>query len=195
MRGDSDFDPEDFDPRGLWQAQTKEHDAMTLATIHQKARAFDRKIQWRNAREHFACGLALALFAPALFLPFHWLMKAGAAWVMLAVLYVAWQLQRRASNEGMPLPGENLVDAYRRQLVRQRDALRSVGSWYIGPMIPGLVLVQAGMWLTPPKHGVPIERAHAGQLVSAAVVAAVFGGVWWLNQRGARQLQKRIDEL
>ena len=29
----------DIDPQGLWQAQKKEYDSMTLAAIHEKARA------------------------------------------------------------------------------------------------------------------------------------------------------------
>jgi hypothetical protein len=168
---------------------------MTLAAIHEKARRFDRRIQGRNAREYIACGVVMVGFAPALFLHFHWLMKLGAAWTILATVFVAWQLHRRASNDGLPAPGETLVDAYRRQLVRQRDALRSIGSWYIGPFAPGMAMMLTGMWLGGPKPGVPVERAHASLLISAVFVILVFFGVWWLNQWAAKRLQKRIDEL
>jgi hypothetical protein len=190
----SDHQP-DLDPQGLWQSQKKEYDPMTLAAIHDKARAFDKRIQARNAREYVACGVVIVGFAPAFFLPVHWLMKAGAAWIILSVFFVAWQLHRRASNEALPAPGETLVDAYRRQLTRQRDAARTVWSWYLGPMAPGMVLLCVGMWLGPPRLGVPIERAHASILITAVLVVVVWVGVWWLNQRGAKRLQKRIDEL
>ena len=185
----------DIDPQGLWQGQKKEYDDMSLADIHMKARRFESKIQRRNALEYVACGVVIIGFGPALFTGPHWLMRAGAGLVMLAVPYVGWQLHRRGAAEGLSAPGETLVDAYRRQLTRQRDALRSVGSWYLAPFVPGLVLLTVGMWLAPPRPGVPIERKEASLLLGAAVMVVAFAAIWWLNQRGAKRLQRMIDDL
>jgi hypothetical protein len=185
----------DVDPQGLWQSQKKEYDPMTLADIHQKARRFESKVQGRNAREYVACGIVIIGFAYTLMTGPHWLMRVGAGLIILAVPYVAWQLHRRGSAEGLPEPGETLVDAYRRHLSRQRDALRSVGSWYLAPIAPGLALLMVGMWFAPLKPGVPLERKQASLLIMAALMVAVFFGVWLLNRWGAKRLQKRIDDL
>jgi hypothetical protein len=122
-------------------------------------------------------------------------MRVGAGLVVLAVPYVAWQLHRRGSAEGISAPGETLVDAYRRHLIRQRDAIRSVGSWYIGPFVPGLTLMWIGMWLGPLKPGMPLERKQISLVITGVFMIVVFVGVWLLNQWGARRLQKKIDEL
>jgi hypothetical protein len=189
-------DPSDFDPQRLWQSQAKEYDAMTLAEIHRNARRLESRVQRRNAVEYVSCGVAIVGFMPALLLAGHaWMVQAGAALVMLAVVFVAWQLHRRGSVDASPLPGETLVDSYRRQLTRQRDALRTVGFWYIGPLVPGLTMLLLGMWFQVHRPGVPAGRAHAGILVTAAFAAVVFIGVWLLNLWAARRLQKRIDEL
>lgn len=195
MRGDSDFEPGDFDPRGLWQAQTKEYDPMTLADIHRKARKFESRIQRRNAIEYAACGVVLVGFTPALLNRHSWLMQAGAAWVILATLFVAWQLHRRTSIQASPEPGETLVDSYRRQLIRQRDAIATVGRWYIAPVLPGLGLIMAGRWFQAHLPNMSIERDHAGILTALAVAAVVMTVIWLLNKRGARRLQKMIDDL
>jgi hypothetical protein len=195
MTGETSDHQPDIDPQGLWQAQKKEYDAMTLADIHLKARKFESRVQGRNAREYIACGIVIVGFAPALVFGPNWMMRAGAALIMLATVYVGWQLHRRASVEASPEPGESLVDTYRRQLIRQRDALRSIGSWYLAPFAPGMALTLIGIWFRAPKPGVSVERAHAGLLIVAVVWIAVCAGIWLLNKRGAKLLQKRIDEL
>lgn len=188
-------DPSEFDPQGLWQSQKKELDPMTLAEVHAKARAFDSKIQRRNAIEYVAVGVVIVGFVPALLNRNSWLMQAGAALIMLAAVYVAWQLHRRGSSDSVLRPGETLVEAHRRQLIRQRDALRGVGLWYIAPMIPGLTLITLGRWFQAHSSRLPIARDHAVILVSMAIMILALLGVWLLNLRGAKLLQRRIDEL
>ena len=114
---------------------------------------------------------------------------------MLAILFVAWQLHRRGSTESTPQPGESLVEAYRRQLIRQRNALRTVGIWYLAPFVPGMALIMLGRWYQMHAPGRPIAQDRAIILASSAFVVLVMAAIWLLNLRGARRLQKRIDEL
>ena len=194
MRGDpSDHEPE-MDPQGIWQAQSKEYDPMTLAQIHAKARKFESRVQWRNAVEYVACGVVIVGFSPALLSGPNWMMRVGAALIMLATIYVGWQLHRRGSVEASPQPDETLVDAYRRQLIRQREALRTIATWYLAPFVPCMALFLVGMWFVTPKRGT-VERFHIGLLIVALVWVLICVVIWLLNQRGARLLQKRIDEL
>ena len=188
-------EPSDFDPQTLWQNQPKEQDAMTLAAIHAKARMFESKIQRRNAIEYIACGVVIVGFFPMLLNRQSWLMQAGAALTMLAVLFVAWQLHQRGSVESSLDPGEPLVEGYRRQLIRQRNALRTAGLWYLAPFLPGVLLTMLGRWFQAHVPARTLEQDHVQILVGGAIVILIFAGIWLLNWRGSNRLQKRIDEL
>ena len=85
-----------------------------------------------------------------------------------------------------------IYDFLRAQLVRQRDALKSVFWWYMLPFIPGLAMILIGNGMeTPAGQGPPIWV----RWLALAVMAGVFAGIWWLNQRVARKLQRHIDEI
>lgn len=188
-------EPSGFDPQSLWRSQPKEHDPMTIADIHAKARTLEARVQRRNAIEYVACGVVIVAFAPTLLNHQSWMMRAGAALIMLATLFVGWQLHRRGSAQSAPQAGEALVEAYRRQLIRQRDALRTAGLWYIAPALPGMALLMLGRWFQMHATGRPVARDHAVILACSALAVLVLTGIWLLNLRGAKRLQTRIDEL
>ena len=75
----------------------------------------------------------------------------------------------------------------RSELVRQRDALRNVHFWYLGPLVPAMVLISAARIVGHPwswNLAFP-EGAWAGFVFL----------LWWVNRRGARLLQRQIDAL
>jgi hypothetical protein len=74
---------------------------------------------------------------------------------------------------------------HRGELVRQRDLLRSVVWWYIGPIIPGLVVFGVGI---APGHG-------TGSLLNALPFLCIFGLIVWVNHRAAIRLDRQIAEL
>jgi hypothetical protein len=187
-------EPSGFDPQTLWQAQEKEYDPMTLAQIHQTAGTFQAKIRRRNAIEYAASVFVIAAFAPMLLHRGGWMMQAAAALIMAATVIVAWQLHRRGSAQPIP-QGDALIPAYKRELIRQRDALRSVLVWYLGPFIPGLALMTAGRWFQAHAPGRPLAVDHLIIGLCVAIIVLAFGMVWLYHQRNADRLQKRIDEL
>src|SRR5271165_303460 len=140
-------EPPAFDPQKLWQSQATEHTPMTLAQVHQKARTFQAKVRLRNIIEYIGCVLAIAGYTPALFHRGSWMVHVGAVLIMAAVAFIAWQLHRRASSKAVPEVGDAVADFHRRELIRQRDAVRSVAVWYLAPVVPGMVLFLAGLWL------------------------------------------------
>ena len=185
----------DFEPQTLWQSQPREHDPMTIAAIHEKARVFQTRIRRRNLIEYVACLVAIAGYAPTLLQRGNWMMQAGAGLVIAGVVFIAWQLHLRASAAALPDGREALIDFHRRELTRQRDALRSIAVWYIAPVVPGFALLTLGMWFrVPPSHR-SVEADHLAIALMGVIAALVFLVIWLLNQRGAERLQRRIDEL
>jgi hypothetical protein len=74
---------------------------------------------------------------------------------------------------------------HRRELVRQRDLLRSVWSWYLGPLIPGLVVFSVG--IMPHRVG--------AMVFCVSFFLVVFGLIVWVNHRAAVRLDRQIAEL
>jgi hypothetical protein len=183
------------DPQKLWQSQTQEFDPMTLAAIHEKARTLQRKVGRRNTIEYVAGVFVVLGFLPAVLHRGSWMMQAGGALIIAATLLVIWELHRRGSARPVPEAGAPLMDFYRAELIRQRDALRSVGVWYLGPFAPGMTLLLAGRWFQSHATRRSLGADHLVIALTGLMVIVVFVGVWLLNQRGARQLQRRIEDL
>lgn len=164
---------------------------MSIESIRAGADALTSSVRRRNMFEYLAAAYVTGRFGWIAATAHGRLVAIGAILVSAAGLFVAFQLHKRGSARPIApdLPAESLDEAYRTELCRQRDALRSVALWYIGPFIPGMVLLLAGRTL---------ER-HAGQwsaaLPGAAVVTIVFTAVWFANAESARSLQRRINAL
>lgn len=113
---------------------------------------------------------------------------AGSLLMMAGAVVIAWQLHIRASATP-PNPGATGTLGYLlATLRRQRDALKAVWLWYIGPLIPGLAVLFAGAWLNPAAD----KRTLA---VIQALILLVLAGVLWLNWRAAKRMQREIERL
>jgi hypothetical protein len=167
---------------------------MSVDEIRRRAGKFHRKIYWRNSREYVA-GLVVVVFFGFQF----WrvpdaLTRVGFGLMIAGMLYLIGQLHRKGSARSLPaeMGLASGLDFFRRELERQRDLVGSVWSWYLGPLIPGWVVLMVALARTNPGH-----LRHFGLTFAAfnlfAALAFVF--VWKLNQRAARRLQRRIDEL
>jgi hypothetical protein len=186
-------EPSEGDIKKLWQNQVTESLPMPLEELQRKAKMFRSRIRRRNIREYVAAAILIVWVGSGLLRFSTPLNRAGQITIIAGVVYVVWQLRRRASTAILPVEASasNWLDFHRRQLERQRDALRSVWKWYLAPLIPGIALLLAGLSRT-------IEQRTGSIALIPAVAAAnivVFGAVWCLNVRAARRLQRRIDEL
>lgn len=168
---------------------------MSLAEIHHKARQLERGVRWRNIREYAASMVVVVFFAPVLLHRDSWMMQAGATLIIAATLFVCWQIHRRTATGAIPNAGDALRDYHRQTLMRQRDALKSVGWWYMAPFAPGMILLMMGRWFQSHVPNRSLAMDHLGILLASGVAMLVFVGVWWLNQQGAKRLQKQIDAL
>jgi len=163
---------------------------MSVEAIRLRAGKFERKIWRRNLRESIASLIVIISFGyffvrtDEIALRITWaLFIAGTVWVLL-------QLYRKGRTRKIPAEAgsSSCIDFFRSELERQRDLLKNVWPWYLAPLVPGYVALNVAFVI-----------AHPGKLARLAWLdfffVAIFVGVWKLNQRAARCLQRSIDDL
>ena len=182
------------DLRTVWQKQKTEGVHMSVDEIRLRAGKHSHKIAWRNAREYIAALAVTVFFSFSFWHTEDTLTRAGFVLMVGGLIYVCWHLHANGSWRRMPenLGAENCLQFHRRELERQRDLLRGVWRWYLGPMVPGMVVLMVAIARTNPGH-----LKHFGSVVAVydTLVVLFFVFVGWLNERAARKLQKKIDEL
>jgi len=182
--------------RNAWQASAADPALPDLAAVRAGADRFYRQVRRRNAIEYAASVFVVVCFsAYAVFLPLL-TMRIGAAMVVIGTLIVAWQLHRRAGATPPPerAAAEPILVHQRAQLVRQRDALAGIVTWYLLPLIPGLLVMTIGPVI---ERGGMAGLLHAPRAAWIVLICATvtFAGVWLLNRHGAARLRRMIDEI
>jgi hypothetical protein len=161
--------------------------ALSPHTLADHARHFQRLIWWRNARESLAGLVVIGANAAqlrgepvGLEWTSHALFIVGALWVMVF-------LHTGAASRVVPngLSPAALLRFHRDEIARQRRVLRAVPIWYLGPFVPGMLVLGADRWSIHPG-------AAAGGLVGMALV---FGFVWWLNVKAGQSLARQAGEV
>jgi uncharacterized protein with PQ loop repeat len=180
-------------PQELWRSQKEETAAMTLADIRRKAETFQTTIQRRNTREYVGLAFGTILYGFFIWSLSGLLTQVGAALTLLAMYHSVWQLHRDGAARTLPADAAagDCLAFHRRELTRQRDMLRRVGPWHIGPMVPGLTLLFVGQWLDTVRS----REDAAIMAISVVICALVLTGVYWLNVRAANRLQRDLDLL
>ncbi len=178
--------------QNIWQNQPVEGIQMSMDEIRKRAGKFERKIIWRNVREYVSSLIAVVLFA-GFFLRAHDPIARGAYVLFIAgLLWVMVQLHRKGSATSLPssLGTSASLQYFRTELERQRDAVQSVWSWYLAPLVPGFIVLSIGY-----ARSMPYPKGLLSAASLDAAVALLFFGIWRLNQRAGRCLQRKIDEL
>lgn len=177
-----------------WQAEGGDTPLPRLDDIRAGAGVFYRRIRRRNMIEYAAAAVVVPFFAFTAWVTPGSSVRFGAILAIAGMLFVVWQLHRRASAVAPAADAALPLIAHQRaQLARQRDALASIGTWYLLPLMPGLAVIA----LSPLIDG---GWAASGGLdwfhyAWVAIAAAFFLFVWWLNHAAARVLQTEIDAL
>lgn len=185
------------DLQSLWQSMPTTPVTITAEDMRARATAFQRKVRRRNLVEYIASGFVVIVFGWYA----TWPVPATPLWpianimIIIGVLAVVWNLHRlaRAATPPSGASAASLIDFQRAEYVRQRNALKSVWLWYIGPVVPGLIV-----WFIAAGVGMPgliPMRAIIGLGGTALVAALVFGVIILLNLLGAARLQRMIDDL
>lgn len=177
--------------KNLWQNQEVEELRMSIDELRSMAAKFHRRIRRRNLIEQAAALYVVIVFGVGFVKTPQLVPRIAAALAIAGALYVALHLQRWGASK--PLPADmgraSGLEFYRQELERQRDLLRGIWKWYLGPLAPGLVLFTIYRIATAqPIGGLP-------PVVYAVTGLAIFCAAGWVNQRAARRLEKRISEL
>ena len=184
------------DPRKLWtdrEAGARFADPGDCAT---RATRFERTIRRRNAFE-YAAGVVVVLgfgwAAVEAFRLGETLIGVALGSLALVVPAVLWVLHRRGAN--LPRrPESSCREHLRAQLVRQYRLLRSAPLWYVGPLVPGsLLLYYAIGSRVAEKAG--WSAALSGMAAPAAVTFGLYALIAAGNWFGAKGLKRQIDQL
>lgn len=178
--------------QNLWQCQPVEGIHMSIEEIRQRSAKFERKIVWRNLREYLASLVASILFVWFLVRTHDIFLRIAYVLFILGMAWVVVQLHRRGSARTLPsaMEASASLQYFRSELERQRDALQDVFSWYLAPLVPGFVVMTLGY-----LHSMPHPKGLIASAIVDVSVAALFYGIWRLNLRAARCLQRKIDDL
>jgi hypothetical protein len=183
--------PPESDVRNIWQEQRTEVRTMSVETMQATATQFQKRVYRRNVREYVAAVIVVILFGSHIWNHEGLYSRAGAALIILATLNAVFQLYVRGKSQ--PVQAEMGLNAslrfHRQELVRQRNFSQGVWLWHLLPFLPGLVVTLVGRVLEDPS----VQWANLRFM--ALVVVVILVGLTWLNKRGARKLQLKIDEL
>ena len=163
---------------------------MTLDDIRIRAQKMERTVGWRNLREYAGALFVVVAFSVIAWREANVVVIGGSGLAVLGTLYVVYHLRKWGTARPMPtdLAVTDCLKFHRAELVRQRDLLRGVWTWYLLPLVPGAAVIIVGRAIERPDR-----RLLA--LGVAVFVAATFFGIGKLNERVARKLQRRIDTL
>jgi hypothetical protein len=130
--------PPNQDMRNVWQNQELEGIRMSINEIRQKAGRFQKTILRRNGREYVAALVVVLFLGFNLWRTTDLLIQTGFGLEIAGILYVVWQLHRKGSSRSVPaeMGLASCLEFHRSELERQRDLLRSVWRWYLGPWFP-----------------------------------------------------------
>lgn len=182
------------DIKTLWRNQ-KTEETVTLENLQARAGVFQQRIRRRNFIEYAAAAFVIPVFAFYIYALPGMLVKLGSGLCIAGLLYIVWQLHRRGSAEDLPETSAlGLIDFHRRALARQRDALLTVWKWYLAPIVPGFLVMMAGFYFDAPEQ-MRAKVLYAVMTRLVPLIALVFGFILFANGRGAKKLQKKIDEL
>ena len=179
------------DPRNLWQTQEVEEMRISVEELRTKAAKFNNLIRRRNIRAYVAALVGIVWAGMYLWRTHHFVERIALVLMIAGVIYCMWHLKKWGSARSFPadLGRSDCIRFYQSELKRQRDLVRGIWKWYIGPLIPGMTLLCVYFIVVPPSGHLWVSVANV------VFQATVFLTIGWLNMRAARRLDGRIKEL
>lgn len=181
--------------REIWKGQTMHTLAPDIDTLRRCERQIEAKATRRNRIEYVAGGI-VAVF----------LLTAGVATLIdaatlgstitglghLAVaagtLWVVYRLHRLQTAARIAAPDAPILSHLQNRLAAEREMLRTAWRWYVGPLVPGFVLIYGGAALEPEPNWFVF---WTGTLLTVAIIGAIA----WANRRAAKRVDAALTHL
>ena len=187
----------DHDPRRDLRAADKgDKFTMSISDLTARSNRFQSRIERRNLTEYIAAALVVGVFGWLAYIVPVWSIRIGSILIIVAALYVSWKLRQIGSASATPnvASAQTLASHHRDELVRQRDALKSVWRWYLLPFAPGMLVFMLGTTLETGSN-LPIWIELATSAFSLSLMGGLFYGIYALNAHAAKKLDREIDAL
>jgi hypothetical protein len=172
-----------------WVPTEKLLQPLSVDTLPDQARAFQRTIWWRNAREIGAALIVLTANVPDMWRGETAVDRLSHGLLVAGTLFVMGYLRFRAGSRPLPAGGDSrcLLQFHRDELVRQRDILRDVPRWYLLPFIPGLLVGMLSKLSSASANPVAV-------VLALPIVLGVFYLIWRVNVWAAAWLDKQVQQ-
>lgn len=183
-------------PLPKWREAAPDAAFTAPADCSRIADRFTLRVRIRNGIEYAAGALVIALFGCSSIgaaTKGEWLIAASLALIVAGTLMILRNLHRRGGNLER-LPEEPCLAHLRRQYARQYAALRAVPAWYIGPLLPGCVLLYFGV-AAGVAEAAGWRAALSGIAQPAAITFGIFAAIALVNLVTARRLKRELDAL
>lgn len=188
------------DLRNLWQSQESGSFSMSEEELRKAAVKFTRRIFRRNIREYMAAAIVVIGYGYYIYKFHSLLVRIGSVLIIAAAIWVSFHIHRKGSSRAMnaEMDAQSCLEFHRSELVRQRDLLLRIWTWYLLPFAIGLAVFLLGLMQMTLEN--PAARMHAGHIAAGfgaafAVCAGAFVLLGKLNQWAAKKLQRKIDAL
>lgn len=174
----------------LWQQQPAEGMTMSIDEIRRRAVKFEKRMFVVNAREYVTAALAITFFAYFLSHTQDVLMRTGFSLLIAGLGYAMFHLYRKGRpGTASEQIGTQCANFFLEELERTRKLVSNLW-WYLGPLVPGLLVLMVGSARLHPEPLALLRLAITNLFIAAAYIFVIR-----LNKRAARCLQKQIDEL
>jgi len=168
----------------LWKGQRFESlpelpDPAQIAAMKSRMSRFDKTISGRDYGEVAACLFNVLFFGwHLLFRDSTTLTKAGCLVIVLGSIFIGWRLifsKRRIAKAEADAPVFDTVRVELKKVENQIRLLRSVGWWYLLPLLVGLLMFHWGG-----SHGL-VEN-----LIGSVIFFGIFYFILCLNQKAVK---------
>lgn len=175
-----------LDPRGLWQQQDISASKMTPQEVRRASAILERQAKWREWRVYLASLVWMPLMGIMILTNTDSWVRWGLALILYGGLVAIWE-QAWHSPTHSRVEGLDFLDAWRSQLEREREKLRSMRRWQLVPYLPGVVLVAVGA---------ARQGAQASWFVmNVGGLLLLYFWLRWLKARAIRWVDDQLDAL
>lgn len=158
-----------------------------IIDVNAATQKFDNKIKWRNIIEILAGIFVIAAFSKMFFTSENYIVKFGAALVVIAAFYIIYKLlkvQNSRKPNGLYLSLKEQLIHRQAYLKKEQQLLKNIFYWYMLPLLIPLTIMTIG------ANGF---STYTLTYLSSCAGLSYF--IFWLNQWTAKKFDPYIEQI